>query len=117
MSATIGRTALAHGIPASGPRPDESRPLAEVGRILRAIHSWEASRINCGGRPASEEQKRERPPVEHPLVRAHPDTGAKVLYLGNHASHIAGMPDDDGRTLLAQLQEHATQAAFVYTHR
>jgi taurine dioxygenase len=84
---------------------------------LRAVHSWEASRINCAGRPATEEQKRERPPVAHPLVRTHPDTGAKTLYLGNHASHIAGMPEAEGRALLVRLREHATQAAFVYTHR
>jgi alpha-ketoglutarate-dependent taurine dioxygenase len=84
---------------------------------MRAVHSWEASRINCGGRPATEEQKRERPPVDHPLVRTHPDTGAKVLYLGNHASHVLGLPEAEGRALLVQLREHATQAAFVYTHR
>jgi alpha-ketoglutarate-dependent taurine dioxygenase len=40
-----------------------------------------------------------------------------VLYLGNHASHIVGWPEADGRALLVQLREHATQAAFVYTHR
>jgi taurine dioxygenase len=84
---------------------------------LRAVHSWEASRINCGGIPATEAQKRERPPVDHPLVRTHPDTGAKSLYLGNHASHILGLPEAEGRALLVRLREHATQAAFVYTHR
>lgn len=84
---------------------------------MRAVHSWEASRINCGGHPATEEQKRERPPVDHPLVRTHPDTGEKSLYLGNHASHILGMPEAEGRALLVQLREHATQPQFVYTHR
>jgi taurine dioxygenase len=83
---------------------------------LRAVHSWEASRINCNGRPATEEQKRERPPVDHPLVRTHPVSGAKTLYLGNHASHIPGMPEAEGRALLVQLREHATRAAFVHTH-
>ncbi len=96
-----------------------SLPEATKTRIagLRVIHSWEASRINCGGRPATEEQKRERPPVEHPLVRTHPDTGMKTLYMGNHASHIVGMGLDEGRALLAELRDHATQAAFVYSHR
>ena len=83
----------------------------------RAVHSWEASRINCGGQPATEEQKRERPPVEHPLVRIHPDSRAGTLYLGNHASHITALPHAEGRALLAELQDHATQPAFVYTHR
>ena len=84
---------------------------------LRAIHSWEASRIQCGGRPATPEQIAERPPVDHPLVRIHPDTGAKALYLGNHASHIMGWPEADGRALLRKLIHHVEQPAFVYTHR
>ena len=84
---------------------------------LRAIHSWEASRIQCGGRPATEEQKAERPPVDHPLVRTHPDTAAKALYLGNHASHIAGWPVPDGQALLRRLIAHVSQPRFVYTHR
>ena len=58
-----------------------------------------------------------RPAVEHPLVRTHPDTGAKALYLGNHATRIAGMPEAEGVALLAELLEHATQRQFVYVHR
>lgn len=85
-------------------------------RPLRAIHSWEASRIQSGSTPATEAQKAERPPVEHPLVRVHPDTGRLALYLGNHASHIVGMDVEDGRALLRQLLAHATQARFVYSH-
>lgn len=84
---------------------------------LRAIHSWEASRIQCGGRPATAEQIAERPPVDHPLVRIHPDTGAKALYLGNHASHIVGWPMADGQALLRKLIQHVQQPEFVYTHR
>jgi alpha-ketoglutarate-dependent taurine dioxygenase len=94
--------------------PDDTKQRIAA---YRAIHSWEASRINCGGRPATEEQKRERPPVEHPLVRTHPDTGAKTLYLGNHASHITALPHEEGKALLTALRDHATQASFVYTHR
>jgi alpha-ketoglutarate-dependent 2,4-dichlorophenoxyacetate dioxygenase len=84
---------------------------------LRAVHSWERSRIQARGLLATEEQKRERPPVDHPIVRTHPDTGAKVLYLGNHASHVLGWPEEDGRALLRWLEAFATQPAFVYSHR
>lgn len=93
-------------------------PDATKARIagLRAVHSWEASRINCGARPATEEQKRERPPVDHPLVRTHPETGARALYLGNHAGHILGLPPEEGAALLRELLAFATQARFVYTH-
>ena len=83
---------------------------------LRAVHSWEASRRNTGNRPATEEEKRERPPVIHPLVRTHPDSGEKVLYIGYHTSHIEGMPEDEGRALLFELLERATQPQFVYRH-
>jgi alpha-ketoglutarate-dependent taurine dioxygenase len=58
-----------------------------------------------------------RPAVDHPLVRTHPDTGAKALYLGNHSTHILGLPEVEGRALLAELLRHATQRQFVYSHR
>ena len=85
-------------------------------RGLRAIHSWEASRLQSGSPPATEAQKAERPPVEHPVVRVHPDTRGLALYLGNYASHITGTKAGAGRALLRSLLAHATQARFVYSH-
>src|SRR5207248_5809137 len=58
-----------------------------------------------------------RPAVDHPLVRTHPDTGRKALYLGNHSSRIHGLPGGEGAALLDELLEHATQRKFVYVHR
>jgi alpha-ketoglutarate-dependent 2,4-dichlorophenoxyacetate dioxygenase len=84
---------------------------------LKAVHSWEQSRLNSGSRSATDEEKRKAPAVAHPLVRTHPETGRQVLYLGNHTSHIEGMPVAEGRELLAELLEHATQKIFVYRHR
>jgi alpha-ketoglutarate-dependent taurine dioxygenase len=84
---------------------------------LRAVHSWERSRLQSFSHPATEEQKRERPPVDHPIVRTHPDTGEKGLYLGNHASHILGMDEVEGRALIRWLERFATQPEFVYSHR
>ena len=91
----------------------EKRALAG----LRAVHSWEASRRNTGNRPATEAQKRERPPVSHPLVRTHPVTGRKSLYIGMHVSHIEGLPPDESHALLADLLDRATIPAHVYRHR
>ena len=58
-----------------------------------------------------------RPAVDHPLVRTHPDTGRKSLYIGNHSTHIVGLPESEGAALLAELLEHATQRDFVYAQR
>jgi alpha-ketoglutarate-dependent taurine dioxygenase len=58
-----------------------------------------------------------RPAVDHPLVRTHPDTGHKALYLGNHSTHIRDVPEAESAALLAELLEHATQRQFVYVHR
>ena len=97
----------------------EALPAATKRRIagLRAVHSWAASRRRAGAPPPSEIEMRERPPVDHPLVRLHPVTGAKTLYIGNHASHVLGMPEAEGEALLLDLLEHATQPQFVYTHQ
>ena len=84
---------------------------------LRAVHSWEASRRNTGNKPATEVQKKERPPVDHPVVRTHPQTGSKSLYLGMHIGHIAGMPEAEGKAMLDDLLERATVPANVYRHQ
>ncbi len=84
---------------------------------LRAVHSWESSRRKSGSAPATEAQIKERPPVDHPVARTHPVRGTKALYLGNHSSHVIGMPEEEGRKLLADLEAHATSPAFVYSHR
>jgi alpha-ketoglutarate-dependent taurine dioxygenase len=57
------------------------------------------------------------PAVDHPLVRTHPDTGRKSLYIGNHSTHIPGLPEAEGVALLAALLEHATQKQFMYVQR
>jgi alpha-ketoglutarate-dependent taurine dioxygenase len=83
---------------------------------LRVVFQWGAAR-NSTSEPLTDAELRERPPVDHPLVRTHPETGKRALYLGNHASHILGMPKSEGAALLEQLLQHATQSQFVYTHR
>lgn len=100
-------------------RAHDALPEARKREIagLRVVHSWESSRRHTGDAPATEEEIRDRPPVTHPLVRTHPDTGAKTLYIGSHASHVEGMDYEAGRALLKSLLEHAVQPQFVYTHR
>ena len=77
----------------------------------RVVFRWGVS----GGQSVS--AMRDDPPVDHPLVRTHPDTGQRALYLGNHASHILGMPEAEGAAILEGLLRHTTQRQFVYAHR
>jgi alpha-ketoglutarate-dependent 2,4-dichlorophenoxyacetate dioxygenase len=84
---------------------------------LVAEHSIWHSRAKLGGYVPSEEERQSRPPAQHPLVRRHPGSGRKALYIASHASHIVGWPIDQGRTLLEELIDFATQAKFVYAHQ
>jgi alpha-ketoglutarate-dependent taurine dioxygenase len=85
---------------------------------LTVEHSWGYMRETITGRPPTDEEKLKSPPVVHPLVRVHPDTGRKSLYLGMYCRRIIDSPDkDEGRTLLKQLTEHATQPRFIFTHK
>jgi taurine dioxygenase len=97
----------------------DALPEAMKKRIagLRAIHDLDASRQRAGAPPMTEKQRQEAPPVEHPLVRTHPETGRKCLYISHHAMRIAGMPEAEGVALLEELMVHATQPQFVYAHR
>jgi alpha-ketoglutarate-dependent taurine dioxygenase len=65
----------------------------------------------------TEEQKRDRPDVFHPLVRTHPRSGRKSLYIGRWARDIEGMDADEGRALIEQLFEYASGERFVYCHK
>jgi alpha-ketoglutarate-dependent taurine dioxygenase len=84
---------------------------------LRVVFYWGASAARSGGGLPPDAARRARPPVDHPLVRTHPETGHKALYLGNHASHIVGMAEREGAVLLDELLAHTTQRQFVHTHR
>lgn len=68
------------------------------------------------GDQVTPEQKAKFPPVRWPLVRTHAGSGRKVLFVGIHCTQVPGMTLAEGRVLLADLLEHATQRQFVYRH-
>lgn len=82
---------------------------------LRAHHSIAYSRQTLGFEFSKAEAEK-LPGAVHPLVRANPRTGRKSLYLASHASRIEGWPVPEGRLLLRELTEHATERRFVYRH-
>ena len=85
---------------------------------LRAVHNLDFSRTRRHGEdPMTEAQRREVPPVDHPIVRTHPETGRKCLFLGDHAEYIVGMDYGEGRTLIEELNALAVHPDLTYEHR
>ena len=82
---------------------------------LKAHHSIAYSREILGFEFSEEERDKLKGAV-HPLVRINPRTQRRSLYLASHASRIIDWPIPEGRLLLRDLVEHATQLQFVYRH-
>jgi taurine dioxygenase len=84
---------------------------------MKAIHNLDFSRTRRHGEdPMTEEQKAKVPPVAHPILRTHPETGRIAIFLGDHAESIAGMGYDEGRALIEALNAAATPDHLVYKH-
>src|ERR1051325_9754252 len=85
---------------------------------LRAVHNLDFSRNRRHGEdPLTDAQRLARPPVDHPIVRTHPQTGRKCLFLGDHAEYVLGLPYDEGRGLIEELNALAVHADLTYEHR
>jgi alpha-ketoglutarate-dependent 2,4-dichlorophenoxyacetate dioxygenase len=80
-------------------------------------HSQIFSRQQIGFTEFTEDERARFAPVRQVLVRTHPVTGRKSLYLSSHAGGIMGWPVPEARAFLRDLIEHATQRQFVYSHR
>ena len=80
-------------------------------------HSQLFSRALIGFGDFTEEERRAFAPVQQRLVRTHPSTERKSLYLASHAGTIIGWPIPEARAFLRDLTEHATQRKFVYSHK
>jgi len=125
----LGKTSFASVAAAYDTLPqDEQQRL----RGLRNVHSYRYYRAKNvqaqneeqarGARtvqehPLNEEQLKSVPDVEVPIVRTHPVTGRKSLFINEaHTSRVVGLPDEEGAALLARLCAHVVQPAFRYEH-
>ncbi len=98
----------------------ETLPDAMKRRIegLRVVHQYDTPRAKLRPRQRTPEEEAETPPVDHPLVRTHPGTGRKALYINpNRIDHVIGMGRAESDALLDELYRHADQPQFVYSHR
>jgi alpha-ketoglutarate-dependent 2,4-dichlorophenoxyacetate dioxygenase len=120
----------AHRVPGPSPRGNGETEFADMRAAydalseqqkeditdLVALHDIAWSRGQLGFNELLFGEKQVLPPVPQRVVRTHPGSRRKVLYVAAHASEIIGWPVPEGRLLLRDLIEHATQRDFVYRH-
>ena len=94
--------------------PDDMKAAID-GLVIEHDIFWSRGQIGFTDFQPGEREK--YPPSPQKLVRRHPGSGRKTLYLSAHASHVVGWPVADGRLLLQDLNTHATQRQFVYSHK
>jgi taurine dioxygenase len=97
----------------------ELLPAAIKSRIegRRAVHNLDFSRTRRHGHdPMTAEQKASVPPVAHPIIRTHPETGRKAIFLGDHAECIEDMEYQAGRELIDEINAFITPRNQVYAH-
>jgi alpha-ketoglutarate-dependent taurine dioxygenase len=83
-----------------------------------AIHSFRFSHAWHGGLEVlNNADLANLPPVEHPVTQEHPDSGRKILFIGRHASHIAGQPVAASRKLLRRLTDQSAQPPRTWKHQ
>jgi len=117
----LGATAFVNTRAAYDDLPSE---LKERLKDATATHDfnkfWENMRRRPGSRraPMSEEQRRKRPPVSHPVFLTHPISGRTVLYCNpGYAIRINGLDDAESGRVLEMLFEHQLQPTYQYAHR
>lgn len=94
--------------------PDEMKRRIDG---LQVEHSWGYMRETVAGLTPTEEEKLKSPPAIHPMVRVHPETGEKSLYIGMYCSRVIGMDVAEGQALIKELMDHATQPQFLFRYK
>ena len=99
--------------------PDMKKKLEGLNAIHRMTKGYDATANSSGARLAyTPEQRKDNPERAHPVVRTHPASGRKCIYLNQLCVvGIEGLSDDESEPLLQELYEHCTRPEFVYRHR
>lgn len=111
-----GDTLFANMYKAYEALPDETKARIDG---LKAVYIVSRKRFHADNRiRLNDQQEDATPPVIHPVVRTHPDTGMKALYVNpGHTDHIVGIDPAESRALLGRLHAHSTRPEFVYRHK
>jgi taurine dioxygenase len=117
----LGGTEFANMYAACDDLPAEVRARLEGATALHDFNKfWEAMRRRPGSarQPLTEEQRRRKPPVSHPVLLTHPITGRRVLYANpGYTVRIDGWAEPDSDAMLAYLFDHQLQPRYRYLHR
>jgi taurine dioxygenase len=100
-----------------------SEPMKNFLSGLKAIHDYSNAYDKYFAKlkerpPLTSEQRAKTPPVEHPVIRTHPVTGRKALYVNpGFTTGFAGMAEEESTPILDFLFRHSTRQEFVYRHK
>ncbi|MFT5447011.1 MAG: taurine dioxygenase [Gammaproteobacteria bacterium] len=108
----LGDTAFAHAAAAFDALP------AQMQQHIAEFQARFDFRGRKRGNPVSEEVANRYPPVLHPMVRTHPRTGRKSLYvMRDDCTGVEGLDDDEAQRLVEALADHIVHPDFIYRHR
>ena len=100
-----------------------SEPMKAFIAGLKAVHDYSHAYDTYFAKlpdrpPLTPEQRAKTPPVTHPMVRTHPVTGRKALYVNpGFTKGIVGMPEEESQPILDFLHRHSTRPEFTYRHK
>jgi taurine dioxygenase len=91
-------------------------------RMIEPLHGIQLSGTRKIGKTDTgfarrDEQKKLNPPIAQPVVRVHPETGRKALYLGDKVKRFDGFTEEESKPLIDYLNRHATRFEFIYRHQ
>ncbi|MCY3885732.1 MAG: TauD/TfdA family dioxygenase [Gammaproteobacteria bacterium] len=118
----------AHTVPASGGQTEWADMRQGYDALSESMKNWLSNKVavhsyrfshawHKGLEFLSEEDLDQLPPVEHPIIKVHPDTNDKILFVGRHASHIIGEDFRSSRKLLRELTFEAAQEPRTWKHQ
>lgn len=97
---------------------DKKETLLKTKAVHHFASRWARESAKAGMRPAQTKEEQDRnPPVEHPMIRTHPETGEPAIYAGGFAVSVKGLSIEESEKLLNWVEEWVTQAKYVHRHK